>query len=205
MSEQRQETNTGTQSTNLSVRPFLIEILIFLDSLDTTLLFFFLSHSCLLAILCRLFVLYLSIAIWISQGLVLSSLHSILISWVFFLYFPPNPQGVQSVSFEPSRSPQTRQDVRVPPQLGSTTSLRREHSLQGCPSWWSQRRPPGGCWRGQERGLACTQVEAWLTSLPPPRVFLTTVMVLLSFALLETHVHISSPLLKLNCVCIAKF
>ena len=48
-----------------AVRPLLIELIIFLDFLDTTLLFFLLSHSSLLAILYRVFILYLSIALWL--------------------------------------------------------------------------------------------------------------------------------------------
>ena len=70
-----------------AVCPLIIEILIFLDFLDTTLLFFLLLCSSLLAILYRVFILYISIAIWIIQGFVLSSLHFILISRAFFLFF----------------------------------------------------------------------------------------------------------------------
>lgn len=205
MSEQRQETNTGTQSTNLSIRPLLIEILIFLDSLDITLLFFLLSRSYLLAILCRVFVLYLSIAIWISQGLVLSSLHSILISWVFFLYIPPPPREFRVFHLNPAPRHKLSRTSESPPQLDSTTSLRREHSLQGCPSWWSQRRPLGSCWRGQEprAGMHTGGSVAHVTA--SFKGFLNHSNGSFIICIMDTHVHISSLLLKLYCVCIAKF
>ena len=110
----------------------------------------------------------------------LTSFHIHFTGFLSFLFYP---QGVQNVSFEPSPLPQTRQDVRVPSQLGSASITPQAAQPPGMPLLGG---PRGDSWAAvgkcRSGGLACTQVAAWLTSPPPSRAFITTVMVYSSFA-----------------------
>ena len=187
-----------------AVCPLIIEIIIFLDFLDTTILFFLLLCSSLLAILYRIFILYISIAIWIIQVFVLSSLHFILISWAFFL-FSFIPRELRMFHLNPAPRHKLARMSGFPSagqcqhhSTGSTAS-------RDAPPWWSQRRQLGGCWRVQERragmhtGGSVAHITASFTG------FHNHSNGLFIIRIMENHVHISSLLLKLNCVCIAKF
>ena len=136
-----------------AVCPLIIEVFIFLDFLDTTLLFFLLLCSSLLAILYRVFILYISIAIWIIQSFILSSLHFIFISQAFFLFFFI-PREFRMFHLNPAPCHKLARTSEFPLSWAVPASLRRQHSLQGCPSLVVPEETAG-------RLLASAGAEGW--------------------------------------------
>ena len=144
----------------------------------------------------------------VKLGPKLTSFHSHFMGFLSLLFLRPSlppPQGVQSVSSEPSPSPQTRQDVRVPPSAGQYYITLQRAQPPGMPLVVVPEETAGGL-------LARAGVRAGMHTGGSVAHIIASFMGFLNHSngsfiicIMETHVHMSSLLLKLNCVCIAKF